>query len=104
MKLAILVRHATAVERDVDLPDFDRILEKKGKKESSKMAKSFLSHQIQPDIWISSPAPRAMETAEIFAKTFQFPVSKILPEEKLYTDNSAKAYMDLIHTIPEDQN
>jgi phosphohistidine phosphatase len=104
MKLAILVRHATAVEGDIELPDFDRILEKKGKQESSKIAKKFLSYHIHPDIWISSPAPRATETAEIFAKTFQFPVSKILPEKKLYTDNSAKAYMDLLHTIPEDQN
>lgn len=103
MKLVILVRHATAGDRDIDLPDFDRTLVKKGKKESTKMAKIFQSYQIVPDIWVSSPAPRAQETAEIFAKIFNIPATKILQEEKLYTDNSAGAYMGVIHTMPSDQ-
>ena len=47
MKLVILVRHATAVDRDIDSPDFDRTLVKKGKKESAKMAKIFKSYQIK---------------------------------------------------------
>ena len=103
MKLVILVRHATAVDRDIDSPDFDRTLVKKGKKESAKMAKIFKSYQIKPDIWISSPAPRALETAQIFAKTLNYNNSKILQEDKLYTDNSAVAYMALIHTMRSDQ-
>jgi len=104
MKLIILVRHATAVDRDIDSPDFDRTLVKKGKKESTKMANIFKSHQIQPDIWISSPAPRALETAQIFAKILHYADSKILQEDKLYTDNSAGAYMALIHTMPPEKN
>jgi phosphohistidine phosphatase len=103
LKLVILVRHATAADRDIDLPDFDRTLVKKGKKESTKMAKIFHSYQIVPDIWVSSPAPRALETAQIFAKIFNIPATKILQEEKLYTDNSAGAYMGVIHTMPSDQ-
>ena len=67
------------------------------------MAKIFKSYQIKPDIWISSPAPRALETAQIFAKTLNYNNSKILQEDKLYTDNSAGAYMALIHTMRSDQ-
>ena len=104
MKMIILVRHATAVDRGIEMPDFDRNLIKKGRKESKKMAKVFHDLQITPGIWISSPAPRALETAEIFADIFSQPVTKILQEEKLYSDNTATVYMDLIRTIPDDQN
>jgi phosphohistidine phosphatase len=104
MKIIILVRHATAVDRGIEMPDFDRNLIKKGRKESKKMAKVFHDLQITPGIWISSPAPRALETAEIFAGIFQHLATNILQEEKLYSDNTANVYMNLIRTIPDDQN
>ncbi len=86
MKSIILVRHATAIVRDNDLPDFDRTLIRKGKKESRKMAERFLKYQITPGIWISSPAPRALETAYIFADILEFPRNKILLEDALYNE------------------
>jgi phosphohistidine phosphatase len=100
MKSIFLVRHATAQIRETDLPDFERSLIKKGKKESRKMAQRFLKYQIKPAIWISSPAPRAWETAQIFADVLDYPHEKILKEDALYDENSSKPYIELINSLP----
>ena len=104
MKSIILVRHATAIVRDNDLPDFDRTLIRKGKKESRKMAERFLKYQITPGIWISSPAPRALETAYIFADILEFPRNKILLEDALYNENSPEPYIELTKSLPNSKN
>jgi len=104
MKTLILVRHATAVERKSDFPDFERTLVKKGVKESKKMAKRFASYQVSPDIWISSSAPRALETATIFSENLLHPKQEILLDDSLYQDNSAEAYLALTQSLPKSKN
>jgi phosphohistidine phosphatase len=104
MKSIILVRHATAIDRGNDLPDFERTLIKKGKKESRKMAQRFLSYQLKPEIWITSAAPRAVETASIFADILEFPRNKILTDEALYDKNNPESYIELITSLPISKN
>jgi phosphohistidine phosphatase len=100
MKSIYLVRHATAQPRDPNLSDFDRKLIKKGKKESRKAAERFQKYKILPNIWISSPAPRALETAQIFADILDFPHTEILLESALYDQNDSKSYFELIASLP----
>jgi len=88
MKMIYLVRHAAAADRSEPISDFDRPLIEKGKKESQKMANLLKSQGIKPQIYLSSSAIRAVETAQIFAKTFGYPKSKIILDEKIYSSSS----------------
>jgi len=104
MKMIILVRHATAMDRGNEVPDFERTLIKKGKKESQKMAQRFKKYQLKPEVWITSAASRAVETAYIFADILEFPRNKILMDEVLYDKNSSESYIELIKSLPGSKN
>ena len=68
------------------------------------MARKFLKYQLKPEIWVSSAAPRALETAYIFADVLNFSREKILKEEALYHENSSKPYLELIKSLPPSKN
>jgi len=103
MKMIYLVRHAAAADRSEPISDFDRPLIEKGKKESQKMANLLKSQGIKPQIYLSSSAIRAVETAQIFAKTFGYPKSKIILDEKIYSSSSGSTFIDSIKKLkPED--
>ncbi len=79
MKRITLVRHATAVPRNPKKDDFGRSLRKKGRREAKAMGEWYKNVEEQPDVMISSPANRAIETARVFAKTLGYPAKKIAP-------------------------
>lgn len=70
MKKLYLIRHAKSSWKDMTLDDFDRPLNKRGKKDAPFMAKTLKQKNINPDILISSPAIRAKKTALYFQKEF----------------------------------
>ena len=67
MKYITLVRHASAVH-DSAYQDFDRPLRKKGFEKARFLTERLADEGINPDLIISSPARRALQTAEIFAE------------------------------------
>lgn len=67
MKLYFL-RHGLADWPEWDQPDDERPLTKKGKKEMRRVAKYLRALKIKPARILSSPLPRAWQTAEIAAK------------------------------------
>ncbi|QOR62994.1 SixA phosphatase family protein [Sulfurovum sp. ST-21] len=81
MKRLYLLRHAKSSWKDFTLSDFDRPLNKRGKRDAPLMAQKLKEMGIRPDIIISSPAKRARKTAKIFAKTLH---AALETEEKLY--------------------
>jgi phosphohistidine phosphatase len=80
----ILVRHAKSSWDDVHLPDFERPLNKRGKKDAPKMAKKLKHKKIKIDAFISSPATRAKKTAEVFAEEYDRDVREIILVDGLY--------------------
>jgi len=84
VKRIILVRHATAVKKDPAASDFDRVLRKSGRKEARDISKRLRDLEPKPALFVSSPAPRALETAKIFAKAFDYPAKRIERSEELY--------------------
>lgn len=67
MKL-LLVRHAIAVPAGTpDIPDDERPLTKRGRKRFRKAARGLARIVPPPDLLLTSPLPRALETAEIAA-------------------------------------
>ena len=84
MKRVLLVRHAKSSWDDVTLPDFDRPLNKRGKKDAPKMAQRLKDKDVVIDAFISSPAKRAKKTAELFIKEFGGDKEKIIFVQGLY--------------------
>jgi phosphohistidine phosphatase len=76
MKTLILVRHAKSSWKNISLDDFDRPLNKRGKKDAQLMGKKLKERQVVPDLILSSPAKRARKTAKAFAKAIAFPKKK----------------------------
>jgi phosphohistidine phosphatase len=64
------LRHGEADWPDWDGPDDERPLTKKGKKEIKKLAKFLTCLDVDLDEILTSPLPRAAQTAEIVAKRY----------------------------------
>jgi phosphohistidine phosphatase len=96
MKSIMFVRHAKAVSRELSIPDFERSLLKKGRKDAKKIAGILKADGIKPDLLISSPANRALETAHIFGQELEYPIQKILIKENLYNDTTTQNILDII--------
>jgi phosphohistidine phosphatase len=96
-KTLYLIRHAKSSWDDPGLSDFQRTLNARGLKDSPLMAKLIKGKNIIPDLIISSPAVRALSTAEIFANEFNYNKNEIISDERIYES----AMRDLIITIRE---
>ncbi len=81
MKTLYLLRHAKSSWKDASLNDFDRPLNKRGKRDAPFMAQKLVQMGIKPDIILSSPAKRARKTAKFFSKILGVP---LVLDEKLY--------------------
>lgn len=84
MKTLYLIRHAKSSWDDPELGDFERPLNKRGKKDAPNMAKRLKEKRVTPDRMISSPATRALDTCKEFAKILDFNKDKIKTEKRLY--------------------
>jgi len=63
MKTIILVRHAKSSWKDPSLDDFDRPLNKRGKRNAPFMGNKLKERKIMPDLILSSPAKRAKKNS-----------------------------------------
>lgn len=75
-----LVRHAEAVPEDLAGRDDDRWLTGRGREAARGLARLLREQQVEPDAIVSSPLPRAMQTAELLANGLDFlGVIEVLP-------------------------
>jgi len=95
MKTLFLVRHAKSSRDDPALPDKDRPLNDRGKRDAPKMGARLAKRGVQPDLILSSPAKRALETAQIIAKKLDYKPANIVVDERLYATGAD----DLLHVI-----
>jgi len=84
MKTLIIVRHAKSSWDNLDLKDDERPLNDRGEKDAPRMAKRLKEREITPDLLLSSPAVRAIETCRHFAKVLEYPFEKIKKDPRLY--------------------
>lgn len=75
MKIYFL-RHGEADWPDWSRPDDERPLTKKGKKQMRRVADYLADHEVKPAVLLSSPLPRAYETAEIFGERAEMSVTE----------------------------
>ena len=71
MKLHI-IRHAQAIARSAEIPDEERTLSCRGRRRFRQVAATLKKLEIDPDLIITSPKARALQTAEILSETIGF--------------------------------
>lgn len=103
MKIVCLVRHAKAGRDDSALRDFDRPLNARGEKQAPWIARGLKDSGVRPDVIISSPAKRALATAEILAKGIRYPREKVVTMRAIY-GSGAPAILKVIKNIGWDHD
>jgi len=96
MKQLTLVRHAQAEPAFADQSDFDRVLTRRGAEDAVEMARRFKLRKLHIDHVISSPAPRAFATTEIFARALKIANAHIEKDDRLYTAGPNE-YLKVLH-------
>jgi len=84
MKQLILIRHAKSCWKFNGLADKDRPLNKRGIQDAPMMALRTANALEKTDLWMSSPATRAIRTAEIFGQYCNRSLSNLKLNEQLY--------------------
>jgi len=89
MKYLTIIRHAKSSWEHPDLDDFVRPLNDRGQTAIPLIGNYLQQQQIYPDLIISSPATRAIETAKGMAHFLQYDPKKIQVEPLIYFGTSA---------------
>jgi len=66
------------------MPDRDRPLNDRGTRDAPKMGERLAKRDVKPDLILSSPARRALDTAEIIAKKLDYRRKDIVVDDRLY--------------------
>lgn len=84
MKTLFLVRHAKSSRDDPQLTDKERPLNDRGRRDAPRMGVRLAKDGVKPDLIVSSPAVRALTTAELIAKELDYTVDDIAVDNRLY--------------------
>jgi phosphohistidine phosphatase len=90
-----LVRHSKSSWKETGFTDFDRPLNKRGKRDAPFMGKLLAEQGIQPEVIFSSPAKRALKSAKIIAEEIEYPLDEIITYAEIYHASTA----DLLEII-----
>lgn len=90
MKILYVMRHAKSAWGEPGLDDFERPLLEKGKKRTKNIIDFLQKKKAKPDLIITSPAVRALETARIMAHGLGLGKEAIREEKTIYTSDVEK--------------
>lgn len=100
MKKLLLIRHAKSSWNDITQPDFDRPLNDRGHKDAPRMARRLLKDDVAIDAFVSSPALRALTTAEYFAEAYDVKKKNIITIPALYHPEP-KVFFEIIAQLDD---
>ena len=103
MKKLYLIRHAKSSWKEIGLSDFERGLNKRGKKDAPMIGNILKKKEITPDIIISSPAKRTKKTAFIIAKSVGIKKENIIFKESIY-ESSMNELLNVIENLDNSLN
>jgi phosphohistidine phosphatase len=89
MKTLFLVRHAKSSRDDPALPDRERPLDDRGRQDAPRMGKRLAKRDVKPDLIMSSPALRALTTAQLVADEIGYERKHIAVDDRLYASSAA---------------
>ncbi|HVH37004.1 MAG TPA: histidine phosphatase family protein [Sphingomicrobium sp.] len=100
MKQLAIFRHAKSDWGNPGLTDFDRPLNKRGRKAAKKVGRELKSRGLALDQIVCSPATRAKETVERFAVGYES-VPAVSYEPKLYMCSTG-TLIEIINALPDE--
>jgi phosphohistidine phosphatase len=92
MKRELLILRHGKSDWSRPVKDIDRPLKKRGRKNSGQIGLWLAENDLVPEVVISSPAMRTMETASLLCQAIRFPDKKIKVEPALYTADLEDAF------------
>ena len=84
MKTLLVIRHAKSSWDNAALNDIDRPLNDRGKRDAPVMAERLIKAGVKTDLFVSSPAKRARQTAAIFMHGFGRKEKELIIVPQLY--------------------
>ncbi len=99
MKTLLIARHAKSSWQRDDIPDYDRPLKGRGKRDARTLGLHLLEQELMPQLIISSTAKRARQTAKLIAEAAQYE-GDILLEPTLY-EAGPMGYIKALQSIDE---
>ena len=99
MKTLLILRHAKSNWNYPNLPDYDRPLNARGKRDAPRMGKHLREQGLIPDRILTSSAKRARKTASKVAKAcgYKGKVKKL----DVFYDSVAGIYYETLHALPD---
>lgn len=105
MKTIYIIRHAKSSWKFPELDDKMRPLNKRGYQSASLMGQALLKRKSNIDLMLSSPATRALSTAQIISTILNYKIKDIQIEDNLYTfSNSGEIIFNHLKTLPNHFN
>ncbi|MCK4691342.1 MAG: histidine phosphatase family protein [Desulfuromonadales bacterium] len=98
MKRLTLIRHAKSDWNSTATTDLERPLNSRGEKAAPLMGQRLATCGWKADRLISSPAERALKTANLIARQLNYPEKKIATDQKIYAAG-LHSLIDVIHTL-----
>lgn len=102
-KYLYLVRHAKTQRDSIDNTDFSRELADRGLRDSSLIGAYCKQNNYHIDMLISSPASRALATAELIAQQMDYNPDNIHTNEELYMA-SIRTFLQVINQLKDEWN
>ena len=100
MKTLFLVRHAKSSWDNPGVRDMNRPLNERGMHDAPRMGKMLRELGVKPDLLMSSPAKRALTTAQFFAEAFDIPDEAIVRNPDIYEAFATEIHR-IINTLPD---
>ncbi len=92
MKQLTLIRHAKSSWKNPELTDFQRPLRKRGMRDAPRMGEIMAKKLGRPDMFLSSPARRALDTAHLVCAALGLDTESVVTDERLYHAGLADLY------------
>jgi phosphohistidine phosphatase len=103
MKTLYITRHAKSSWSDGSLSDFERPLNKRGLRDAPFMGKLLSKQSMVPDIILSSPATRAITTAQLLSEELGYASDDIAIYNELY-ESGVQNYLDTLSALDDRYN
>lgn len=101
MKSLLLNRHAKSSWDNPQYSDFDRPLNDRGERDAPVMAQRLITKQQPIDLILSSPAVRALTTAQVFAEALNIPSDQIRKVDGIYLA-STRSLLNIINGLADE--
>lgn len=92
MRHLTLIRHAKSSWKNPGLADYDRPLNKRGRKNAPLMGSRFTARSISFDAIFSSSAKRTIETTRLISEEINFPLHRVIFSSRIYESDCSSLF------------